>query len=268
MALNTLKIRMTVRGDTAENWNNANPVLLLNEEGRETDTGRIKYGDGVSKWKELGYSGEKEATDIPYDNPDYPTIAAALDKLLYVDVKVTSFTNNVNTVEMGATVNDVTLSWDFKGKANSVKIDNEEVGTEVKTKALTAQNITANKSFTIVATDGTTSDTKTTSITFLNGMYYGVGDEVDVDSAFILNLTKALTSSKAKTFSVEAAAGKYVYYAIPARLGTPVFSVGGFEGGFALVKTFDFVNASGYSESYTVYRSDNAGLGATTVVVK
>ena len=29
----------------------------------------------------------------------------------------------------------------------------------------------------------------------------------------------------------------------------------------------DFTNASGYTESYNVYKSDNAGLGGTTVKV-
>ena len=61
---------------------------------------------------------------------------------------------------------------------------------------------------------------------------------------------------------------RYIYYAIPHRLGTPVFFVGGFEGGFALEKTFDYQNPSGYTESYDVYKSTNAGLGSTTVTVK
>lgn len=268
MALNTLKIRMTVRGDTAQNWTDVNPVLLLNEEGRETDTGRIKYGDGVTAWNDLPYFGEGDATTISYDNPDYPTVAAALDKLLYVNVNISSFANNVNTVEMGSTVTSVTLTWNYTGKPTSVKLDNEEVGTSAKSKAYTSQNITSNKTYTLVATDGTTSSTRTTSISFLNGVYYGIGDATDPTDTFIKGLTKNLATSKAKTFTVTAGSSKYIYYAFPARFGTPTFSVGGFEGGFALVKTFNYTNPSGYSESYVVYRSDNDNLGQTTVVVK
>ena len=46
------------------------------------------------------------------------------------------------------------------------------------------------------------------------------------------------------------------------------FANGGFEGGFALLKTFDHVNASGATVSYDVYKSTNAGLGSTTVEVR
>ena len=55
MALNNLKIRFTFRGDTAENWRNVNPVLLQNEAGRETDTNRVKFGDGTTAWNSLPY---------------------------------------------------------------------------------------------------------------------------------------------------------------------------------------------------------------------
>ena len=47
-----------------------------------------------------------------------------------------------------------------------------------------------------------------------------------------------------------------------------MFFVGGFEGGFALEKTFDYTNPSGYTEAYDVYKSTNAGLGSTKVDVK
>lgn len=55
MALNNLKIRFTFRGDTAANWKTANPVLLQNEAGRETDTNRVKFGDGTTEWNSLPY---------------------------------------------------------------------------------------------------------------------------------------------------------------------------------------------------------------------
>ena len=51
--MTTIKIRR----DTAANWLAANPVLALAEPGLETDTGRIKYGDGTSEWSALPYAG-------------------------------------------------------------------------------------------------------------------------------------------------------------------------------------------------------------------
>ncbi|MDQ1736543.1 MAG: hypothetical protein QOH56_2794 [Pseudonocardiales bacterium] len=51
------KERIQVRHDTAANWTAANPVLALGEPGLETDTGQIKYGDGVLAWTVLTYYG-------------------------------------------------------------------------------------------------------------------------------------------------------------------------------------------------------------------
>ena len=49
--------RIKVRHDTASNWNSNNPVLALGEPGFEIDTNRVKYGDGVTAWNSLAYSG-------------------------------------------------------------------------------------------------------------------------------------------------------------------------------------------------------------------
>ena len=53
----------------------------------------------------------------------------------------------------------------------------------------------------------------------------------------------------------------------PTRYGAPVFNVGGFDGGFAKVSTLSFMNLSGYTEEYIVYRSDNSSIGKKTVKV-
>ena len=51
--MSTIKLRR----DTAANWLAANPVLSLAEPGLETDTNKIKYGDGTSHWGDLPYAG-------------------------------------------------------------------------------------------------------------------------------------------------------------------------------------------------------------------
>lgn len=44
-----------VRRDLAANWTNANPTLAQGEMGLETDTLKIKYGDGSTAWNSLAY---------------------------------------------------------------------------------------------------------------------------------------------------------------------------------------------------------------------
>jgi LEA14-like dessication related protein len=49
--------RIKLRRDTAANWTTTNPILAAGEPGLESDTGKIKYGDGVSRWNLLEHTG-------------------------------------------------------------------------------------------------------------------------------------------------------------------------------------------------------------------
>ena len=53
--------RIAIRRDLATNWTSANPTLAQGEMGYETDTGKLKIGDGTSSWTTLGYF----TTDVP-----------------------------------------------------------------------------------------------------------------------------------------------------------------------------------------------------------
>ncbi|MCW1985328.1 UNVERIFIED_ORG: hypothetical protein M2348_001060 [Sphingomonas sp. R1F5B] len=52
MAIN---VQICPRADTAAAWTSANPVLALREMARETDTGRLKFGNGTTAWNSLAY---------------------------------------------------------------------------------------------------------------------------------------------------------------------------------------------------------------------
>lgn len=171
-------------------------------------------------------------------------------------------------VEKGATQTTATVEWATNKTPTSVTVEGESVSPDTTSKELTGLQITAEKEFTVVAADSRGSQTATAVMRFCNGVYTGAAAApAAVDGAFIRTLTKTLQSYKARTFTVNAAAGRYIWYACPAGYGTPVFNVGGFDGGFSKVSTLNYTNPSGYTESYQVWRSDNAGLGQTTVKV-
>jgi len=44
-----------IRRDTASDWTSANPTLAQGELGLETDTSKLKAGDGTTAWTSLGY---------------------------------------------------------------------------------------------------------------------------------------------------------------------------------------------------------------------
>lgn len=52
MARNAL---IQVRRDTAANWTSVNPTLAAGEVGFESDTGKLKIGDGSTAWSVLEY---------------------------------------------------------------------------------------------------------------------------------------------------------------------------------------------------------------------
>jgi hypothetical protein len=49
------KTLIQVRRDTAANWTSANPTLSAGEIGWESDTRKIKFGDGSTAWNSLSY---------------------------------------------------------------------------------------------------------------------------------------------------------------------------------------------------------------------
>ena len=51
-----------LRRDTAANWTANDPILAAAEIGVETDTAKIKIGDGASLWSELSYFGGAGST--------------------------------------------------------------------------------------------------------------------------------------------------------------------------------------------------------------
>lgn len=55
MGVTQMASRIQIRRDTAVNWTEANPVLAQGEFGVETDTLKLKIGDGVTFWNDLRY---------------------------------------------------------------------------------------------------------------------------------------------------------------------------------------------------------------------
>ena len=66
----TLTALMMQRYDTAANWTVANPTLLAGEIGIESDTEKIKIGDGATAWSSLGYQPWSELSTYPFANAD------------------------------------------------------------------------------------------------------------------------------------------------------------------------------------------------------
>lgn len=191
---------------------------------------------------------------------------------LYKAMGINSFTVSPSQAERGSTVADVTVAWSLSKTPKSLTLDDKAQDTASKGTTLSGVNLKADKTYTLKATDARNAvATRTADVAFRDKRHWWVAASLDaagVTDQIINQATGELAAWYNKTFTLNAAAGQHIYYAFPASWGTPRFFVGGFEGGFALLKTFDHKNASGATISYAVWKSTNAGLGNTTVEVK
>lgn len=234
------------------------------QDGRTPQKGKDYYTESDKEEMVNAVLGSEAILQIQKD------IQKLREDLEYVPIDITSISSTVTKAEMGSVVNNVTISWVVNKTPKEQTLNGSEVAVNLRSVALTEQGITANKTFTVKVTDErNATDTASASISFLNGVYYGAASTPEtVDSAFVLSLTKKeLSNTKGRTINVNATEGENIWYALPTRLGACNFSVGGFSGGFDLVDTIQFTNASGYTESYYIYASAKTGLGETKVVV-
>lgn len=190
--------------------------------------------------------------------------------LLYKAIAFTSGSVSPSVAEVGSMVSSVTLKWALNKTPASLTLDGAALGVNERQKTLTGAWMIL-KTWVLKATDerGATA-TRNLTLAFQNKAYWGVGTATGtaIDDAFVLGLSgSAFATGRGRTFSANAGAEQYIYYVFPKSWGTPVFKVGGFEGGFALDREWEHTNASGAKTVYVAYRSTNAALGQTTVVV-
>jgi len=57
-----MSTQIQIRRALAATWTSANTVLADGEPGLETDTAKIKYGDGVTAWNSLPYASALSLT--------------------------------------------------------------------------------------------------------------------------------------------------------------------------------------------------------------
>ncbi len=76
-----MAVRLQFRRGTATQWTTTDPVLAPGEPGLETDTRRVKYGDGARKWSALEYATGSTTTDAGSgsDGTSQSSVAIGID---------------------------------------------------------------------------------------------------------------------------------------------------------------------------------------------
>lgn len=247
-----------------------NRVVINDKNGRQEFT--VKDGQKGDKGDPYKLTAEdaESITNILLDTGEFSKLRQDVDDIIadmnYKAIDITGFSNNVGTQEMGKIITSVTLTWSINKNPSSQTLDGLALATDARSVTEPDMKITENRTFTLKVTDerGAT-DTASTSISFLNGVYYGsmvAGSAIN--NAAILALTKKLQSGRSVSFRVSS---NRPVYACPTRYGTPMFTIGGFEYEWDNVATFDFTNASGYVESYSVWMHTQNVSGSVTINV-
>ena len=242
-------------------------AVPLIKEGAKGDDGKSAYQYAV----EGGYTGTEEEfyEDLALSDERFEKIESDIADLKYIAISVSSFGHDAGTKEKGDKVSSVVLSWVLNKEPVSLTVAGQTV-TPAKSGSITVTDeISETKTFSLLATDERAATaTKSTTINFYDGIYYGTAAKPDeVDSEFILSLTKILASGKNRTVNVSGGEGLYFFYAYPASLGDSIFNVGGFDYEFES-ETVSFENKFGVIKDYIVYVSDNPMLSNNSVTVK
>ena len=200
------------------------------------------------------------------DNPSISTVGEALDQLLYKELTIKSKVTP-SIAERGEIIPEVEFSWEYNKNIISQKLDNIDISPD--TRSITLSNVRQTISKSLWATDGKSTKTTTMAIQFKLASYYGVSNKTTLTSDDIINsFTRDLNFQKGSSVTITAQDNQYIYFMLPKSMGQVQFYVGGFEGGFQVVDSNFQFTKNGTTNSYILYRSDNLGLGTTTINIK
>ena len=139
-----------IRRDTAANWTSANPVLAQGELGAETDTSKIKIGNGSTAWTGLAYlidaggyatlSGVQTFTGTKTFAGTTSTLAGVLTNA--AEVATVSATAATGTIAYDVTTQSV-LYYTSNASANWTVNFRASSGTSLNTAMATGQSVTA-----------------------------------------------------------------------------------------------------------------------------
>ena len=218
-------------------------------------------------------------------NPGGNNLADFLNNLFYPSqLPTASITGGIQLERSATGTTPVTVTWTAGRQAateplSTIVVDGMSKGfsqpgpgsSVSATNGITLTNNT-DKTVTIVVT---TTDAKTasasTSYVWLPKAYWGRTANTTATSSDILASaggSNILTNSKARTITVTASGFNHVFYAYPSSMGDLTsINIGGLESIASFTKTvISFTNASGYTQNYNVYTSNNETSGNVTAI--
>lgn len=211
-----------------------------------------------------GPPGSNDAAEVTYDGA-YNTVKAALDSLLYLAPKISSFSLSASVVEIGTTLTEVLANWFFnKPMVSATLTDVTTLNPQDTSHDFISLSLTSDKTYTLTCTDAVSAtDSSSKTVSFSHKRYWGVSANSSLNDSEIRFLSKEFSSSKSKSVTYDCAGGKYPYFCYPAAFGLPTgVMVGGLAFSDYTVSAQSFTNASGNTTTFNVVRFNNIQNGA------
>lgn len=205
-----------------------------------------------------------DASNIAYSSEEaegVETLEQALDMLLYVPPKITSFAlKQAGTYESGVSIDTQEYTWSYNKKLiKNQSLNNISLPVNVRS-ARFSNKITKNTTFTLWASDGTNEVTAQTSIKFVNYMYWGT------QLSDGTRKSKYKANPSAAELTVQVNAGEYAWIFLPKSCGYTKIWYNNFDA------TVDFISQStkfntdtGLVVEGTLYVSKNHSLNSVTL---
>lgn len=199
---------------------------------------------------------------------------------LYSDLSITAFTASVLQYTAGTGIANPLFFITYSGSPSGATITS--AGTGVKTlvdpyttyqwvDTFPTGSPNQTRTFTITASGEFGTTTASLDLIWLQKQYWGVGTTGTYNSAFINAITNSrFASGHYGEFAFAPTGNEYIFYAYRSAAGPATFidKATNIKGGFVLDGSgISYSNAAGYTEAYSVYRSEYPGLGSLNIIV-
>ena len=199
---------------------------------------------------------------------------------LYDDLEITLMTANNVSFLVGGQITNPIFFITYNETPSGATITSAGTGVQDLNDPYTAHAwidsfptgiVNSARTFTVTASGEFGSTSASVSLYYLQRAYWGVGATGTYNSSFITALSNnAFTSGHAREITVVPTGNEYIFYAYRSAAGPATFTnkATNIKGGFILDGSgVSFTNANGYTESYSVYKSDYPGLGNLNIII-
>lgn len=200
-----------------------------------------------------------------------------LENMTYIPLEIKSFSLEPQFYEVNSSyTGDITFAWEFNGNVATLELFNNTTNSKIKDLSISTSKGTTdvgisglNKTteYKLVATDakGNKFEEFAKAI-FTYKLFYGVSTEPDEYSAdFIQTLENSSIQETKETIFTATPNNEYIYFALPQSYGEPIFTAGGFDGGFGTVPVASIT----YNKTtYDIWRTDHLQKKAVEIKVR